>query len=88
MTDKKALKLLSQTRRRELTDKEINYCIEKNVLSKHTPVPHNELIHQIKSAAADISAEKAVKGFLYSISSGDHRYRTRSLQPYLGKFAL
>lgn len=76
LTDTKALKLLSQTHRRELTDKEINYCIEKNVLSKHTPVPHNELIHQIKSAAAAITAEKAVKGFLYSISSGDHRYRT------------
>lgn len=76
LTDKKALKLLSQTHRRELTGEEINYCIEKNVLSKHKPVSHSELIHQIKSAAAAITAEKAVKGFLYSISSGDHRYRT------------
>lgn len=53
LTDKKALKLLSQTHRRELTGEEINYCIEKNVLSKHKPVSHSELIHQIKSAAAE-----------------------------------
>lgn len=76
MIDKKALKLLSQTHRRDLTDAEISYCIEKKALTIHTPVPHNEFIKQIKSAASAITMEKAVKGFLYSISSGDHQYRT------------
>lgn len=76
MIDKKAIKLLSQTLRRKLTDEEINYCIEKKALTIHKPVPHNEFISQIKSAASAATTEKAVKGFLYSISSGDYQYRT------------
>lgn len=76
MVDSKALKILARSRRGELSGEERAYCIEKGVLTVHEPVSHDELIRQIKAASEKISAEKAVKGFLYSISSKERRYRT------------
>lgn len=42
----------------------------------HKSVSHGELMSSVKSAASVISMEKAVKGFLYSISTKDFQYRT------------
>ena len=46
------------------------------MLWEKAPVSHDELIKEIKDISGRISMEKAVNGFLYSISSGDCRYRT------------
>ncbi len=76
MIDKKALALLKKSKRNLLSDDERKYCIKNGVLWEHEPVLHNELICQIKKLAEKISLDNAVKAFLYSVSSGDFRYRT------------
>lgn len=72
--DKKALKLLCK--RGELSPEEEAYCTEKGVLTAIEPMEHDTFIRKIKEAAGAVTHEKAVKGFLYSISTGDFRYRT------------
>ena len=72
--DKKALKLLCK--RCELSPEEEAYCTEKGVLTAIEPMEHDTFIRKIKEAAGAVTHEKAVKGFLYSISTGDFRYRT------------
>ncbi len=76
MTDKKALKILAKFRWGELPASEREYCIRAGVLTTHEPVSHEVLIQQIKDVASTISMEQAVKGFLYSVSTADFRYRT------------
>lgn len=86
-TNKKALDLLKKSRNTKLTDEEKRFCIENGVLSVHEPVSHNELISQIKLTASHISLKSAARGFLYSVSTGDHRYRT-ALSSFLWAKAL
>ena len=72
--DKKALKLLCK--RGELSSEEAAYCIGAGVLTAMEPTAHGTLTASIKEAAGNISLERAAKGFLHSISTGDLRYRT------------
>ncbi len=76
MVDKKALRILASSVRNDLSEDEKAYCIEKGVLLCHEPVFHDDLIGQIKEAAAGLSLEKTAAAFLYSVSTGDFRYRT------------
>ncbi|MGN1417615.1 MAG: immunity 26/phosphotriesterase HocA family protein, partial [Oscillospiraceae bacterium] len=79
MIDKKALDLLNKKTRSvrdTFSDEERSYCIEKGVLTVHDPVLHDELIKQIRSAASEISLDRAARAFLYSVSAKDFRYRT------------
>ena len=76
MTDKKALRLLKKSVRTPLSSEEIEYCREKGVLTSLPHVSHDEFIQEIKKVSETISFEKAIRAFLYSISTGDFRYRT------------
>lgn len=74
--DKKAISLLRKSGRNTLTDAEIRYCIEQEVLWIPEGMTHDDCIRQIKSLAAEIPLERAVSAFLYSVESSDFRYRT------------
>ena len=78
MIDKKALSILKKAKKFNpvITEKDREICRENGVLWEKAPVSHDELIKEIKDISGRISMEKAVNGFLYSISSGDCRYRT------------
>lgn len=76
MTDKKAIRLLKKSVRTPLSSEEIEYCREKGVLTSLPHVSHDEFIQEIKKVSETISFEKAIRAFLYSISTGDFRYRT------------
>lgn len=76
LSDKKALSLLEESQRKPLADEDKAYCIEKGVLSEYIPMSHDEAVIQIKQLAEKILYDKAAKAFLYSVSSGDYRYRT------------
>lgn len=81
--DKKAITLLKRYspwngswQKRPLTEQEIQYCMEKEVMFPLLELPHDRVIEEIKEMADTISIEEAVHAFLYSITSGDNRYRT------------
>lgn len=81
--DKKAITLLKRYnpwnaswQKKPLTEKEIQYCMEKGVMFPPLELPHDRVIEEIKDMAEAISLEEAVHAFLYSITSGDNRYRT------------
>lgn len=76
MTDKKALKLMKKSARALLSSDEIAYCREKGVLTSLPHISHDEFIQEIKKASEAISFEKTIRAFLYSVSTGDLRYRT------------
>ncbi|MBR4223318.1 MAG: immunity 26/phosphotriesterase HocA family protein [Oscillospiraceae bacterium] len=78
MIDKKALAVLKKSRKYNvvITDKEREICRENGVLWDKEPVSHGELIREIKEISKRVSLSRAVIGFLYSVSSGDYRYRT------------
>ena len=71
--DNKILKLLKKD---SLTKDEKHILYVNGFDTEQINCEHNELIKRIKALAGQISLEKAAKGFLYSISSGDMRYRT------------
>ncbi len=74
--DKKAISLLRKSSRNTLTDAEIRYCTEQEVLWIPEAMTHDDCIRQIRSLAAEIPLERAVSAFLYSVESSDFRYRT------------
>ncbi len=76
MQDKKILTLLKKSERNTLSSAELSLLSDSGIYCEHKPVTHDELIQQIKSAAQAVSLQKAAEGFLYSVSSGDMRYRT------------
>lgn len=76
MIDKEALAVLKKSQKHSLSEKEIQCCVKNMLLSPHEPLSHEEMIHRIKMLAEQIPLETAAIGFLYSISSGDLRYRT------------
>src|SRR5665647_294438 len=76
MIDKKAMELIRKSSKKNLTEEEKVYCMESGFLIAHESVTHDEAVAEIQTLAGKISLEAATKSFLYSISSGDHRYRT------------
>ncbi|MBE6901799.1 MAG: hypothetical protein E7478_04940, partial [Ruminococcaceae bacterium] len=76
MTDKKALSLLKRAYDAPLNTAEQQYCQDKGVMTDSPSATHDELILLIKQAAERVTQERAAEGFLYSITSGDIRYRT------------
>ncbi len=74
--DKKSISLLRKSGRNTLNDAEIRYCIEQEVLWIPDAMTHDDCIRQLKTIAAQIPLERAVSAFLYSVESGDFRYRT------------
>lgn len=76
MVDKKVISILRKSWRNGITDAERKICIEGGAIYEQEALSHDELIQKIKEAASEISIEKAMSGFWYSISTGDYRYRT------------
>ncbi|MBQ9518279.1 MAG: immunity 26/phosphotriesterase HocA family protein, partial [Firmicutes bacterium] len=71
--DKKILKIIKNGKPAE---QEKAVLLENGFMTEKIGHSHGELISLIRSAAEELSLEKAAKGFLYSISSKDLRYRT------------
>ncbi|MBQ8965542.1 immunity 26/phosphotriesterase HocA family protein [Ruminococcus sp.] len=81
MTDKKALGVLKKyyltnIMKEQPTESEWANGIKSGVLAEKSCITHDEMTAEIKALAERISLEKAAKGFLYSLSSGDMRYRS------------
>lgn len=80
--DKKALNLLRKyyvnwnNERKAPTEKEWEYGVSQGVFFESEEITHDEMYDEVKQLADIISPEDAAKGFLYSLSSGDLRYRT------------
>lgn len=73
---RKLVKILQKAQKQDLSQNETDQLDEFFMLWKHEPVNHDELIRKVKETALDISVKDAAEGFLYSISTGDYRYRT------------
>ncbi len=74
--DKKAVTLLRKAGQNTLTGDQLDILRRSGMLWEPADMEHHTLVQKIHSLASRISLEKAVNGFLYSISSGDCRYRT------------
>lgn len=81
MVDKKALSLLKKyylpyrvEGQPSESDKE--NAIKSGVLVPDSAMTHDEIVTEIKALSERISLECVAKAFLYSLSSGDMRYRT------------
>lgn len=81
MVDKKALALLKKhylpyrvEGQPSESDKE--NAIKSGVLVPDSAMTHDEIVAEIKALSERISLECVAKAFLYSLSSGDMRYRT------------
>ncbi len=80
--DKKALNILRKyyinwrNREKTPTEAEWDYCISKGVFYETEKISHDEMYSELKEFAEIISIEDTAKAFLYSLSSGDVRYRT------------
>ncbi len=74
--DKKAITLLRKAGRNTLTSDQLDILRRSGILWEPADMEHHTLVQEIRSLAGRISLEKAVNGFLYSISTGDCRYRT------------
>ncbi len=58
------------------TKEELEKGIQAGVLVESENLTHDEMIKTVKELADKIPMEDAAKGFLYSLSTGDLRYRT------------
>ena len=81
VTDKKALTLLKKyylpyTAEGTLSESDRADAFKSGILVPDSAMTHDEIITAIKSLSEDISLESTAKAFLYSLSSGDMRYRT------------
>ncbi len=81
MIDKKALAFLkkyylSYMREGQPSECEKANAVKSGVLVPDSAVTHSEIIAEIKALSKQISLEAAAKAFLYSLSSGDMRYRS------------
>lgn len=81
MTDKKALSLLKKYYLpykvyEQLSESDKENAIKSSVLVPDSEMTHDEIVTEIKALSERISLERAAKAFLYSLSSGDMRYRT------------
>lgn len=76
MIDMKTMELIKKSSGKSLTEAEVIYCRNSGLLIDHESVTHDEAVAKIHMLAEKISLEATTKSFLYSISSGDCRYRT------------
>lgn len=76
MIDRKILDLIKKSAKNSLSDEEKACCLAGGFLTQNEPLAHDDVVIKIKQLAENISLEQAAKSFLYSISSGDRRYRT------------
>ena len=81
MVDKKALSLLKKyylPYKPEGTPSEddIRNAVKTGVVLNESSSSHDEIVSEIKELSERISPEAAAKAFLYSLSSGDMRYRS------------
>lgn len=78
--DEKARKLLKKVcwwKREDIfTEEEIQYGIEKGVFFQPITLHHDDVIAEIQTRANEIELKEAVNAFLYSLSTGELRYRT------------
>ncbi len=80
-TDKKALALLKKyylpyKAEGKPVEKEFEEGIRAGVIELVSEITHDEMIAEIKGFTQRLSRAAAAKAFLYSLSSGDMRYRT------------
>ena len=81
MTDKKALTLLKKyylpyKMEGEPPETDRDHAEKCGVLVPDSAMTHDEMVSEIKALSQRISPEDAAKAFLYSLSSGDMRYRS------------
>ncbi len=81
MIDKKSITLLKKyylsfKAEGKLSDADKAHAIKSGVLIPDSAATHDAIITEIKQLSERISLERAAKAFLYSLSSGDLRYRT------------
>ena len=81
MTDKKALALLKKyylphKAEGEPSETELKNAMQCGVLVPDSAMTHDEIVEEIRTLSTRISLASAAKAFLYSLSSGDMRYRT------------
>ena len=81
MQDKKALTLLKKYylpyfREEKPSAGELETGVRAGVLAASSEITHDEMAAEIKRLSKRISLAAAAKSFLYSLSSGDTRYRT------------
>ncbi|MBR1824827.1 MAG: hypothetical protein IJ779_11455, partial [Ruminococcus sp.] len=81
MFDKKAIALLKKyylpyNPDGKPTESEVKNAVAAGVLVPDSVMSHDEIISEIKALAQRIDMDSAAEAFLYSLSSGDTRYRT------------
>ena len=81
MADKKALSLLKKyylpyRTKEKPSDAEIRNAVRSGILVPDSAMTHDEIVTEIKALSGHIALERAAKAFLYSLSSGDMRYRS------------
>lgn len=81
MVDKKALALLKKyylpySIEGQPSESDKENAIKSGVLVPDSAMMHDEIVTEIKALSECISLESVAKAFLYSLSSGDMRYRT------------
>jgi hypothetical protein len=81
MADKKALSLLKKyylsfKPEGQPSEADIADGVRSGVLVPDSEMTHDEIVTEIKKISERISLESAAKAFLYSLSSGDMRYRS------------
>ncbi|MBQ3920476.1 MAG: immunity 26/phosphotriesterase HocA family protein [Oscillospiraceae bacterium] len=67
---------LSYRPNEKLSASDMANAVKKGLLLPPAAMTHDEIIAEIKTLSARISVEAAAKAFLYSLSSGDMRYRS------------
>lgn len=81
MLDKKTISVLKKcylphVPKSKPTEEEWRHGIENGILVPISIMTHDEIISEIKQRSDRITVDAAAKAFLYSLSSGDMRYRT------------
>ncbi len=79
--DKKALAILKKNYlpyepKERPSDAEKENAIKRGVYVPESAMTHDEIVTEIKALSERISVESVAKAFLYSLSSGDLKYRT------------
>ena len=81
MQDKKALAILKKYYLPYRTEekpsaRDLEAGVQTGVIAACSEITHGEMVSEIKGLVKRISPEDAAKSFIYSLSSGDTRYRT------------
>ena len=81
MQDQKALAILKKYYLPYRTEEkpsagDLEAGVQTGVIAACSEITHGEMVSEIKRLSKRLPLENAAKGFLYSLSSGDTRYRT------------